>query len=200
MKKQRGSSLLLTLLVLIAMLISVVALMKSTSTASMVSGNLAFRDASMHAADFGLAAAIRAVNPCGSLVSTTSAPCGKAPDVNFVIDNMQPVSYFFNKGNWNLITAHQVDMGLAGANPTYEVKYIVDRLSSGTFNMQSSAEVKQHSLGVLASDTSPSNDYSEIGVSNTLLSVPAVFYRITVRVTGPSNTEYMSQTSLTVKN
>jgi hypothetical protein len=66
--------------------------------------------------------------------------------------------------------------------------------------MQSSAEVKQHSLGVLASDTSPSNDYSEIGVSNTLLSVPAVFYRITVRVTGPSNTEYMSQTSLTVKN
>jgi type IV pilus assembly protein PilX len=200
MKKQRGSSLLLTLLVLIAMLISVVALMKSTSTASMVSGNLAFRDASMHAADFGMAAAIRAVNPCGAAVSSPTAPCGKVSDAAYVLNSMQPVSYFFNNANWNVATAHLVDMGAVGTNPVYEVKYIVDRLSSGVFNMQNSAEVKQHSLGVLASDTSPSNDYSEIGVSNTLLSVPAVFYRITVRVTGPSNTEYMSQTSLTVKN
>jgi type IV pilus assembly protein PilX len=197
MKKQRGSSLLLTLLVLVAMLISVVALMKSTSTSSMVSGNLAFRDAAMHAADYGLAAAIRTVNPCGS---PAVQPCGKAADAAYVLDSMQPVSYFFDNNNWSLATARTVNTVPTGTDPVYEVKYIVDRLSSGAFNMQNSAEVKQHSLGILATDTSPSNDLSEPGLSNTLLSVPAVFYRITVRVTGPSNTDYMSQTSLTVKN
>jgi len=197
MKNQRGASLILTLLVLVAMMISVVALMKSTNTATKVSGNLAFRDASMHAADFGLAAAIRTVNPCGS---PAVPPCGKAADTTYVLDSMQPVSYFLNKNNWNLAIAKTVNTEPTGTDPTYEVKYIIDRLSSGVFNMQNSAEVKQHGLGVLASDTSPSNDYSELGLTSTLLSVPAVFYRITVRVKGPSNTEYMSQTSLTVKN
>lgn len=197
MKNQRGASLILTLLVLVAMLISVVALMKSTNTASKVSGNLAFRDGAMHAADFGLASAIRAVNPCGS---PAVAPCGKASDTTYVLDSMQPVSYFLTKSNWSLAIAKTVNTVPTGTDPAYEVKYIVDRLSSGVFNMQNSAEVKQHGLGVLASDTSPSNDYSELGLTSTLLSVPAVFYRITVRVTGPSNTEYMSQTSLTVKN
>lgn len=195
LNNQKGASLLLTLIVLAAFLVSTVALMKTTSTSAIVSGNIAFKEAATHAADVGIAEAIRTIRPCGTPAVN---PCGKANDATYVIQSMQPTSYFLTKSNWSLATAKTANLGAAGANPGYTVQYIVDRMSTGLTNPQDSEDVRLHSLGIIAKDSSPSNDYSEQGTANTLLSVPAVYYRITVRVTGASNTEYISQAAVTV--
>jgi len=80
------------------------------------------------------------------------------------------------------------------------VQYILDRLSSGLTNVQDSTDVQKHSLGILAKDSGDSADYAKSGISDTLLSVAALFYRITVRVQDLNNTLYTAQTTATVAN
>jgi type IV pilus assembly protein PilX len=195
---ERGATLLLTLIVLTAMLFSTIALMRSTKVASLVSGNLAFKDAAMHAADIGFNQAIKAIKPC-AIVAV--APCGKAADSNFVSSIQLAESDFITSSNWsgNALPSG-VKAQIAVSDADYKVQYIIDRLSSGLTNVQDSTDVRMHSLGILAKDSSYSADYAESGIANTLLSVPAVFYRITVRVQGLNNTLYTAQTTATVAN
>jgi Tfp pilus assembly protein PilX len=193
---QRGETLLLTLIVLTAMLFSTIALMRSTGVAGLVSGNLAFKDAAMHAADIGFSQAIKAVKPCGS---PAIPPCGKANDSSYVSSIQLSESDFLSSSSWNgSALASGVKAQTAVSDAAYKVQYIIDRLSAGLSNVQDSTDVQKHSLGILAKDSSYSADYSESGINNTLLSVPAVFYRITVRVQGLNNTLYTAQTTATV--
>jgi len=193
---EKGQTLLLTLIVLTAMLFSTIALMRSTGVAGLVSGNLAFKDAAMHAADIGFSQAIRAIKPCGS---PAALPCGKATDSSYVSSVQLTESDFLATSTWNgNALPSGVKAKTAVADAGYKVQYIIDRLSSGLTNVQDSTDVQKHSLGILAKDSSYSADYAESGISNTLLSVPAVFYRITVRVQGLNNTLYTAQTTATV--
>lgn len=193
---QKGASLLLTLIVLTAMLFSVIALMRSTSTAGSVSGNLAFKDAAMHEADVGFNQAIKAIRPCAA---TAVQPCGKSTDATYVSTTQLSESDFLTTSSWSgNALASGVTAKTAVSDASYKVQYIVDRLSTGLTNAQDSTDVKNHSLGIIASDSSASSDFSEPGNAYTLLSVPAVFYRITVRVTGLNNTLYTAQTTVTV--
>jgi type IV pilus assembly protein PilX len=195
---EKGETLLLTLIVLTAMLFSTIALMRSTGVAGLVSGNLAFKDAAMHAADIGFSQAIKAIKPCGS---TIVHPCGKATDSSYVSTTQLTESDFLTTSNWdgNALPSG-VKAQTAVFDADYKVQYIIDRLSTGLSNIQDSTDVRKHSLGILAKDSSYSADYSESGLANTLLSVPAVFYRITVRVQGLNNTLYTAQTTATVAN
>ena len=193
---QKGASLLLTLIVLTAMLFSVIALMRSTSTAGSVSGNLAFKDAAMHEADVGFNQAIKAIRPCAAIAVQ---PCGKSTDATYVSATQLSESDFLTTSNWNgNALASGVTAKTAVSDASYKVQYIVDRLSTGLTNAQDSTDVNNHSLGIIASDKSSSSDFSEPGTAYTLLSVPAVFYRITVRVTGLNNTLYTAQTTVTI--
>lgn len=192
----KGETLLLTLIVLTAMLFSTIALMRSTGVASLVAGNLAFKDAAMHAADIGFNQAIKAIKPCGS---PAVAPCGKATDSSYVSSIQLSESDFLSSSNWDgKALTSGVKAQTAVVDAGYKVQYMIDRLSTGLVNVEDSTDVRQHSLGILAKDASYSADYVESGISNTLLSVPAVFYRITVRVQTSNNTLYTAQTTATV--
>ena len=56
--RQRGTVLMVVLVALVAMMVSVIALSRSTDTNTVVAGNLAFRNASVHSSDAGVLGAV----------------------------------------------------------------------------------------------------------------------------------------------
>lgn len=58
---QRGVVLLITLIILVAMTLAGIGMMRSVDTGSMIAGNLAFRQATMHASDAGTSAGFNAL-------------------------------------------------------------------------------------------------------------------------------------------
>lgn len=201
-KKEAGSALILTIIILASFIFSTIALLRASGTSSMVSGNVAFKESSIRVADVGTNAAIRAVMPCGSPAVN---PCGKATDTAYVIQSMQKPSYFLTPATWSTNTPNActapcqpVTIPIIAGTPLYSVKYIVDRLATDLTNDQDSEKVQSNSLGIIAKDTNPSSDYSEQGAATTLLSIPAVYYRVTVKVQGANNSEYISQSVVTV--
>lgn len=53
-QRQRGVVLLITLIVLVAMMLAGIGMMRSIDTTTMIAGNLAFREATLHAGDSGM--------------------------------------------------------------------------------------------------------------------------------------------------
>lgn len=53
-RKQRGVVLLITLIVLVAMMLAGIGMMRSVDTTTMIAGNVAFREATLHAGDSGM--------------------------------------------------------------------------------------------------------------------------------------------------
>lgn len=56
-RRQRGVVLLITLIVLVAMMLAGIGMMRSIDTTTMIAGNVAFREATLHAGDSGMNAA-----------------------------------------------------------------------------------------------------------------------------------------------
>ena len=67
-RKQRGVSLIIAMIALVAMTLAGLALIRSVDTSNVISGNLAFRQASLHATDVGVEAALAAL---GTIVTTS---------------------------------------------------------------------------------------------------------------------------------
>ncbi|UUZ75298.1 hypothetical protein LP414_26180 [Polaromonas sp. P1(28)-13] len=66
--KQHGVSLIIALIALIAMTFAGLALIRAVDTSNVISGNLAFRQASLHATDVGVETALTAL---GTIVTTS---------------------------------------------------------------------------------------------------------------------------------
>lgn len=60
-RNQRGVVLLITLIILVAMTLAGIGMMRSVDTGSMIAGNLAFRQATVHASDSGTSAGFNAL-------------------------------------------------------------------------------------------------------------------------------------------
>ena len=180
-RHQKGATLLLTLIILAGLLLSMVALMRSSSTSTTISGNLAFKDAAMHEAFVGLNQALAAIKLC-------SVNCA------FINTTQKTDAELLDNATWSSSNVQTLPASGSG----YKIQYLVDRFSSTALtNVYSSEEVESFSLGFIAYDQSSMNNFSENG-KNSILSTPSIFYRITVRVEGPNKTLYIAQGTTTI--
>ena len=185
--RQRGTILIIALIVLVAMTLAGIATMRSVDTATITAGNIGLRQASVNAADQGLQAG----------VSWLTANLGPT----LINDNHQPgtasIGYFssapandpdwYDPLNWN--EAGQLNNGNpdAGGNVVF---FLIHRLcpvpncdTSATCggnppNLCASTILTSALAGEGSDQTRPTDAHS---------SAPSIHYRITAKAVGPRN-------------
>lgn len=175
-RKQRGVSLIIAMIALVAMTLAGLALIRSVDTSNVISGNLAFRQASLHATDVGVEAALAAL---GTIVTTSldaSYPASCAVGAcNYYPTRQTAVSAAGVPTviNWNTVPSTTVDS-------SYAVQYVIDRLCDGP------APVTDITTKCMR--TSDSSVGSKKAGAVAFTSANQVYYRATVRVVGPRKT------------
>ena len=173
--RQHGISLIIALISLIALTLSGLALIRSVDTANVISGNLSFRQASLHATDVGVEAALTALETIITTSLDTKYPAGCAIGTCTYYPTRQVVN---TAGvptaiNWTTVPSTTVDN-------SYSVQYVIDRLCDGTAPITdieaSCMNIKNSTIG------------SKKAGAVAFLSETQVYYRTTVRVLGPRKT------------
>jgi Tfp pilus assembly protein PilX len=193
--KQKGSSLLFTLIVLVAMLFGTIALFKSTDASTSVAGNLAFKEASVNASDIAVKKAFEQLKAIAD------------PDVEVTADNAVVGAYYpiqrktstdgivcstlaFNSGNACNNAAMSWGKGFSvGVNGTDTAYYVIDRLCNVA------APGAQANASCLV-DTPYVPECHMADLSKCPTVPPAISYRITVKVTGANKTESYVQVTM----
>jgi Tfp pilus assembly protein PilX len=191
--RQRGVVLIIALIVLVALMLASVSLVRSVDTANVVAGNLAFKQASVQAADFGIETAVTALpNIVATSLDTDKVTPNsgtywyyatrRAEDVNGVPTRLG----VDGTGTAAPIDWNQVPVADTRAGNT--IRVVIDRLCVGP-------------TPVLDPVVSCFHEASSEGASQSInkqvfTSVTMVYYRVTVRVTGPRNTVSMVQAIL----
>jgi len=176
-RSQRGTMLIIALIVLVAMTLAGIATMRSVDTATVMAGNIAFRQSALNAADQGLVAAFALLT-------------GKSADT---LKNDNAFAGYFSSApgvepDWTDDNAWVVATKLNGGTPDAAgnvVSYVVQRLCS-LANAAATATNNQCGSTVTSSAV-----LSRVGEDNFRLA-GAEFttqlqpqYRITVRAVGP---------------
>lgn len=179
---QRGMTLLFALIALIAMALTGVALIRSVETTNLISGNFAFRSAALQASDLGVEKAFARLQTItsGSLdakyPSGCTSGCNYYPTMQTAVDAQGIPTVI----NWSDVTSDVVT-----ANSDYTVRYVIDRLCSGTLPVTDLVK-NCYSGSTIVGDSKTGR---RVGSSTSEL-----YFRVTVRVEGPRNTVSYVQT------
>jgi len=174
-KRQHGVVLFLVLVALVALMLAALAMFRSVDTSVLLAGNLAFRKGASAAADAGIEAAAaalpniiatshEAVIPGQYYPTITVANGGLAWDAN----GLPPSSV------WASAPADTTSA------PGYSVQYIIERMCTGQVPVV-------NVLTKCVADVAPDTGSNKSGALK-FTSSSAVYYRVTVYVTGPHNT------------
>jgi type IV pilus assembly protein PilX len=182
-RAQRGVILFISLIVLVAMTLAGIALMRSVDTNVLIAGNLAFKQGTTAIADVGVEAAR----------GWLSAPSGS-------LDQDQPGASFY-WANWQTAlsdfigatatTSDDYNWGQAGTatspDPAYTIQYVIHRLCGSAGKPSDIGTCLQSSVASGGTGAGGSKGVVSYG-QQALPSTSTIFYRVTVKVTGPRNT------------
>ena len=172
MRNQSGTSLIIVVILLVILMISALALVRSSETIGAVAGNIAFKQAATEAADTGIAAATQWLT---ALTNVDTAVAGV---------------YYATRQNVDAHGLPVLDWSGVPAVPVanFRVQYVVERLCQGATpitNLISQCLTTEHA-----------QDGSKKVGSPAYSGTTAVYYRVTVRVQGPRNAESYVQSLL----
>lgn len=188
--RQRGSVLFFTLVALVAMTLGALALVRSVDTTTLISGNLAFRQAATTSGDGGVEAAINAMAATQLLNNAKNVYMDSTHAFNVTnaaagyYSNADPALNLLATGTWvdGVSSAAVTD---ASGN-TY--RYIVQRMCRTANQVLSKTNC-------LFSGSATDNSGKTIPLPSDICSGPGCpvagqspQYRVTVRTTGPKNT------------
>lgn len=184
-RAQQGVVLFIALIVLVAMSLAGIALMRSVDTNVLIAGNLAFRQSNTMYGDTGVEVA-RAWLTANAGSLTTDQPGGATHywaqyqlGLNFLGTDPDPTKNY----NWSqAATATSPD-------PAFTINYVIHRLCGGTGNP---ADASAKCMQAAAGGGSGSSGLGTKGVvsygTQALPGTSTIYYRVTIRVTGPRNT------------
>lgn len=191
--RQRGVVVFIALIVLVVMTLASLGLIRSIDTATLVAGNLASKQVSLHTADIGTEAA---VNELGTFITTSAdayypsgcqgnGSCRYFPIMQTLNAQGAPSTI-----NWTNVAAVTNTYSGHGAIPAgYSVRYVVERLCSGTLPITN-----------LASNCyamAPADDEGSKKVGAPVFTSPSnIYYRATIRVSDPKGSETLTQVIL----
>lgn len=184
--RQTGVVMVVTLIVLVAMTLAAIALVRSVDTTNVIAGNLAFKQASINAADRGAQQAVAWLESAGSLVYNDNVPNGYTASEQQPTANQSWDSYWNNAivpNNLNVCAPTNCAPDAAGNVVSYTIHRLCDSVGAPA------------QIGVVCS-YSPSSyilNSSQGGGTVVLNSINQEYYRVTIRVDGPRNTVSYAQ-------
>lgn len=178
-QNERGISLIIALFALLALMTAATALIRSAGTTNTVASNMSFRQSNVQASDVGVENALNA------LTTTITAPdavyplgcsgsCSYYPTRQAVDSSGIPTSI-----NWASVASTTVDS-------SYSVQYVIDRQCDGPTPV---TDVVTNCMNT----QNPTSGSKKVGAV-VFTSADQVYYRVTVRVVGPRNTQSFVQT------
>jgi Tfp pilus assembly protein PilX len=190
-RREAGIVLIVALILLAALSLAGVALIRSTSTTSIVAGNLAFHQGATHASDKAVESAIawletKAVDVANPLFANATASGYWAAQVNPGAGKTW--LQFWNESLASGAQSLPID---AGGNT---VSFVIHRLckNAGDPSAAECATPVSVSTGCQAGSSCSGTGDSPL-LSTTSLTNGAIYYRITALVTGPRNTRSFVQ-------
>jgi type IV pilus assembly protein PilX len=192
--RERGAVLLVAIIALVAMTLAGLALMRSVDTGNVIAGNMAFRQAALQQSDVGIEAAFKRLP---SLVASSK----NTNIANEYYAIRFKDSEFDSRGvptaiNWaNVPCRDSTDTQVTCSDQEYKVKYVIDRLCSAqTAGSTTVTNIQTFCLVKIGTGETGSKGSFTPAFS----SADAVYYRVTVQVTGPRNTTAYVQAILSI--
>ncbi len=163
--KQQGYYTISTLVLLVIMTLAVIALVRSSSTTTIISGNMAFKEAAIQYSDIMIRQASNQINNLAN------------PEVNIAIQYFateQPVDAngLPTTVNWNNVAIITQDQ--------YRLQFITERLCTGSLPI---ANTTTQCINFSRNSASSNNVGSQV-----FTPPPVIYYRVTIRIQGPRNT------------
>jgi Tfp pilus assembly protein PilX len=190
--RQAGVVMVIALIVLVAMTLGAVALIRSVDTANLIAGNLAFQQSAIHSADVGFETAITWLqNNKGSEElnqddqSNGYIAAGLNPANNPNASIHQSWDDFWN-GNVRVASFAYPQGPRMIDQAGNSFQYVIHRLCNGSG--------PQAGAGCSDSLVVTAENHCDETTTPCLKAFSPVYYRITVRVTGPKNTVSYVQT------
>ncbi len=205
-RAQAGMVMIVALIILIAMTLGGLALVRSTDTANLIAGNMAFQQAATHSADSGIEAAVAWLEGVKMADATDlddpMPAAGYAADANPVPANQTGEAFWIASSAAGVCFlpmaggACSAAPGVANAAGN-TVSFMIQRLCGSTGESISSRCAVAPGLASASSDNSGEN----LEAGGDILPLDpstAVYYRITVRVSGPRNTLSFVQSTVSM--
>jgi type IV pilus assembly protein PilX len=190
---QQGAMLIIALIVLVAMSLAGIAMMRSVDTGTLVAGNIAFKQASIHATDQGLQAAhawLTTKSGSGDLNSDNNAP--GASSVGYFSSTPGTEPDWREESQWT--NAAQINGGLpdASGNVVYYVVQRICRVPNCAPNATCGGVVNL--CGTTPDNTAVSGEGVDQSQPNFFTRPPATHFRVTARSVGPRRSISIVQT------
>lgn len=190
MQSQRGAVLLIALIVLVAMTLAGIAMMRSVDTATVVAGNIAFKQSSVNAADQGLQTGFAYLQ--SKLGSTTLYSDDAAAGYKASVSDVETLNWWTDPANWAGAKTLTAD---AAGNV---VSVLIHRMCPIAANCKDGAKCGgvDNICGTTPDASMVGCDGCDMSQPNFFTKPPAVHYRITSRAVGPRNSVTVVQTML----
>jgi Tfp pilus assembly protein PilX len=180
--RQRGTVLLIALILLVALSLAGIALIRSVSTSNMIAGNLAFQQAATHSADVGVETALAfLLANSGAGTTTLHGSVLSGGGTRYVAYRQDPATGVNWDTFWNTLAGAGAVNTVAADGAGNTVSYVIHRLCDNV------------GVPIYPGCSAPPTDIGQSSGSlgGGVVQVTAdkqVYYRVTVRVTGPRNT------------
>jgi type IV pilus assembly protein PilX len=189
LSRQRGVVLIFALLVLLILAIGAVAVLRSVGNSLTSSGNLAFHRDLVNQAELAVASVMTEFKtnalPLGGV--TTASLVGANYSAQALPTNPQGVPTAL-LDDTIFATVGTAANDLVGATPDVKIRYVIDRLCNAAGGASSPHCVQSSALPTGGSTPN---------LTSALLPPSATVYRVSVRVSGPRQTQAFLQTTFT---
>ncbi|MET3379023.1 hypothetical protein [Variovorax paradoxus] len=186
-RNERGAALLLALVVLVVLLASGVAVMRSMNSSLAGAGNLAFRRDLVNQAEQAIAKAVKVSYPASASKDNNYSTVPLAANAQGIPLALLDDTQFAAVG--------KTTNDLTGATNDVKIRYVVERLC---INDTQTAEL-QGKEGCATPLSNPAGGSAQLrpGGSTGLAYVTEPIYRVSARVLGPRNTRVFIQSTFT---
>ena len=191
--RQRGIVLFVALIALVTMMLAAVALMRSVDTATVIAGNMAFKQSASNSASRGAESAVAWLTTAAAATldvnNSTNAALGYYATNDGLGDLTAPGIWVNNSSA--PATGVGIDASGMDSNTGNTTRYVIERMCNSTGTPSDTSCL----LGAPAANTSSSGvkNVSNSGCPSCIPTNPSPMYRITIRVTGPQNTVSYNQ-------
>lgn len=204
-RRQGGVVLILALIALVALTLAAVALTRSVATSNTIAGNLAFQQSATHAADQGIEAAVAwlesnvGVTDAAKCAGGTLLTCNVAAD-GYLASRVDPTSTQNWDDFWKLTlnaSRKTLPADAVSASTGNTIAYVIQRMCTTTgdpnTDLNPCATSPQAAGGSCPGGTTCTGGGGRGGTGSNVNSAKQTYYRITVRVSGPRNTQSLVQ-------
>lgn len=191
-KSQRGFSLFMALVALVAMSLTAMALIRSVDTGNIIAGNVAFKQTSSQVLDVGLESAFTYVMTTLSAADLDAdQPPGCTTNCNYYATQQAvDMNDIPSAVTWGSVSPVDTS-AMPSIDGVYKIKYVVDRLCTAA---PVTDPLSQCNLTAL--DPNCAATMHSAGGSVSVCPVPqGTYYRATTYVTGPRNTVSYAQST-----